>query len=88
MSKVFFTDMRARPDRNLLNKVEGLLQRMKLGKTVKKNDLVAIKLHFGELGNCAFLRQVFLRTIVEMVKNKAAGCRFLVPATAHLGMKQ
>jgi uncharacterized Fe-S center protein len=72
MSKVFFTDMRARPDRNLLNKVEGLLERMKIGKMVKKNDLVAIKLHFGELGNCAFLRPVFLRTIVETVKSVGA----------------
>ena len=63
MSKVFFTDMRARPDRNLLNKVDGLLDRMKIGKTIKKNHIVALKLHFGELGNCAFLSPVFLRTI-------------------------
>ena len=72
MSKVFFTDMRARPDRNLLNKVESLLERMKIGRAFKKNDLVAIKLHFGELGNCAFLRPVFLRTIVEKVKSMGA----------------
>ena len=69
MSKVFFTDTRARPDRNLLNKVEGLLERMKLGTTVKKAELVAIKLHFGELGNCAFLRPVFFRPIVEKMKS-------------------
>jgi uncharacterized Fe-S center protein len=68
MSKVFFTDMRARPDRNLLNKVENLLERMKVGKTFRKNDLVAIKLHFGELGNCAYLRPVFLRPIVEKLQ--------------------
>ncbi|MGD0235100.1 MAG: DUF362 domain-containing protein [Syntrophorhabdales bacterium] len=72
MSKVFFTDMRARPDRNLLNKVESLLERMRVGRAFKKNDLVAIKLHFGELGNCAFLRPVFLRTIVEKVKSMGA----------------
>ncbi len=72
MSKVFFTDMRARPDRNLPNKVEGLLERMKIGKSVRKNDLVAVKLHFGELGNCAFLRPVLVRTIVEKVKSAGA----------------
>jgi uncharacterized protein len=72
MSKVFFTDMRARPDRSLLNKVEGLLERMKIGKSIKKNDLVAIKLHFGELGNCAFLRPVLLRTVAEKVKSAGA----------------
>jgi uncharacterized Fe-S center protein len=69
MSKVFFTDMRARPDRNLLNKIDGLLDRMKIGKTIKKNHLVALKLHFGELGNCAFLSPVFLKTIVTKVKS-------------------
>lgn len=64
--------MRARPDRNLLDKVEGLLERMKVAKSVRKNDLVAVKLHFGELGNCAFLRPVFLRIIVEKLKNVGA----------------
>ena len=72
MSKVFFTDTRARPDRNLLNKIENLLERMKVDKTVKKADLVAIKIHFGELGNCAFLRPVFLRPIVKKLKDIGA----------------
>jgi uncharacterized Fe-S center protein len=69
MSKVFFTDMRARPDRNLLNKIETLLDRMKINKGINKNDLVAVKLHFGEHGNCAFLRPVFVRTIVNKIKD-------------------
>jgi uncharacterized protein len=68
MSKVFFTDMRARPDRSLLNKIETLLDRMKISKGIKKNDLVAVKLHFGEHGNCAFLRPVFVRTIVNKIR--------------------
>ncbi len=76
MSKVFFTDMRARPDRSLLDKVEGLLERMKISASVRTNHLVAIKLHFGELGNCAFLRPVFLRKIAEKVKS-AGGQPFL-----------
>jgi hypothetical protein len=45
---------------------------MKIGKTVRKNNLVAIKLHFGELGNCAFLSPVFLRTVVDRVKSVGA----------------
>ncbi|OPY69474.1 MAG: Hydrogenase-4 component A [Syntrophorhabdaceae bacterium PtaU1.Bin034] len=73
MSTVYFTDLRTRPKRNLLDKIDGLIKRMKINKKIKKNDLVAIKLHFGEQGNCAFLRPVFLRTVAEQVK--ALGAR-------------
>jgi uncharacterized protein len=72
MAKVYFTDMRSRPKRNLLDKVEDLVSRLKLGRKIKKNDLVAIKLHFGELGNVAYLRPVFLRSVVKKVKELGA----------------
>ncbi len=72
MSKVFFTDLRAQPKRNLFNKIEYLLDRLTIDRRIKKNDLVAIKLHFGEAGNAAYLRPVFLRTIVDKVKSLGA----------------
>lgn len=73
MSKVYWTDLRTTPKRNLLNKVEDLLKRVKLESMVKKNDLIAVKLHFGEYGNTAYIRPVFLRVIVDMLR--AAGTR-------------
>jgi len=72
MSKVFFTDLRAQPKRNLFNKIEYLLDRLTIDRRIKKNDLVAIKLHFGEAGNAAYLRPVFLRTIVDKVTSLGA----------------
>ncbi len=72
MSTVYFTDLRTRPTRNLLHKVDGLLQRLKIDRKIRKNEVVAIKLHFGEHGNCAFLRPIFLRTIVDKVKGIGA----------------
>jgi uncharacterized protein len=69
VSTVYFTDMRTRPKRNLLDKVDELLSRAKIDKKVKRNDVVAIKLHFGEPGNCAYIRPVFLRTVVDRIKN-------------------
>jgi uncharacterized protein len=72
MAKVYFTDTRTRPNRNLLDKVGDLVGRLKPDRKIKKNDLVAIKLHFGELGNVAYLRPVFLRTIVTKVKDLGA----------------
>jgi len=68
MSKVYFTDLRTTPKRSLLDKVADLLNRIKLDTKIKKNDITAIKLHFGELGNAAYLRPIFLRTIVGKIK--------------------
>ena len=67
MSTVYFTDLRTRPKRNLLDKISELLARAKMDRRIRKKDMVAIKLHFGEIGNCAYLRPVFLRTIVDRV---------------------
>jgi uncharacterized protein len=69
VSTVYFTDMRTRPKRNLLDKVDELLSRTKIDKKIKRNDVVAIKLHFGEPGNCAYIRPIFLRTIVDRIKD-------------------
>jgi len=76
MSRVFFTDFRTNPKRNLLDKIEDLLNRTKVNERISKNDIVAIKIHFGEQGNTAYLRPVFLRTIVDKIKN-AGGKPFL-----------
>jgi len=73
MSTVYFTNLRTTPNRNLLDKIEDLLNRTKVNTIVKKDDLVAIKLHFGEHGNTAYLRPLFLRTIVEKIKK--LGCK-------------
>lgn len=68
MSTVYFTDLRTTPKRSVLDKVGDLLSRVKLNTKIRKNDLVAVKLHFGEMGNTAFLRPVFLRVVVDKIK--------------------
>jgi uncharacterized protein len=68
MAKVYFTDLRTSPTRSLFSKIETLLDRSHIAKRIQKNDLVAIKLHFGEKGNTAYLRPVFLRIVVDKVK--------------------
>lgn len=76
MGKVYFTDLRTTPNRNVLDKVVDLMNRVKIDTRIKKNDLVAVKVHFGELGNTAYLRPVFLRSIVRRLKD-AGGKPFL-----------
>lgn len=79
MRKVYFIDFRADSQNNLLSKVEQLLHAAGLEEVVAARDLTAVKLHFGELGNTAFIRPVYLRTIVAAVK-KAGGVPFLTDA--------
>ncbi len=76
MGKVYFTDLRTTPGRNILDKVVDLMNRTKIDRRIKENDLVAVKVHFGELGNTAYLRPVFLRSIVRRLKD-AGGKPFL-----------
>lgn len=86
-SAVYFMDFRATPKENLFSKLETLLETAGISKVVKKRSLVAVKLHFGELGNAAFIRPVFLRTIVNQVKSNG-GIPFLTDAnTLYAGTR-
>jgi len=86
-SNVYFIDLRATPKENLVSKLARLMDTAGLSDVVKKRDLVAVKLHFGELGNTAFIRPVFLRKIVETIKG-VGGSPFLTDAnTLYAGTR-
>jgi len=86
-SSVYYIDLRAAYKENLIEKIGRLLETAGLSKTVRGSDLVAVKLHFGELGNTAFLRPVFLRKIVETVKG-VGGYPFLTDSnTLYAGAR-
>jgi uncharacterized Fe-S center protein len=72
MSKVFFADMRASHKENLFDKISKLLTRCGLGERVQEGDLTAIKIHFGEKGNSAFIRPIFARRVVDELKKLGA----------------
>ena len=50
-SKVYFTNLRAKPSQNLFKKLDTLIQKAGIGKIDFKKKIVAIKIHFGEPGN-------------------------------------
>ncbi len=86
-SNVFFADLKA-GGKTVLNKLDSLLDRTDLKGKVKERDLVAIKLHFGEKGNTAFIRPIFLRRVVDRVK-QYQGKPFLTDTnTLYRGMRQ
>lgn len=86
-SKVYFIDFRANMQKNILSKLVGLLDAAGLARVVAKRDLTAVKVHFGELGNAAFIRPIYLRNIVAAVK-QAGGVPFLTDAnTLYAGAR-
>ncbi len=72
MSEVFFADMRASHKENLFDKISKLLERGGLATKVQPDDLTAVKLHFGERGNSAFIRPIFVRRVVDELKKLGA----------------
>lgn len=86
-SDVYFADLRSKAKKDLLSKVARLLDRLKLKEKVRKNYLVALKVHFGERGNTAFLRPVFVRTLVDRVRG-CGGKPFLTDTnTLYVGSR-
>ena len=65
---VYFSDLKVESGKTLLDKVDILLDRADLGGKIREKDLVAIKLHFGEKGNTAYVRPIFLRRVVNRVR--------------------
>lgn len=76
-STVFFTDLRARrPEENISSKIRALFDCAGFDDRIADRDLTAIKLHFGELGNDSFISPVYVRQVVEKVRD-AGGRPFL-----------
>jgi uncharacterized Fe-S center protein len=86
-SPVFFSDLRIDPGKTLLHKLDLLLERGDLKGKVREKDLVAIKLHFGEQGNTAYVRPIFLRSVVDHVR-RLRGKPFLTDTnTLYIGSR-
>jgi uncharacterized Fe-S center protein len=67
--KVYFGDMRCKVGDSLLNKLDRLIQKAGIGTIDFDQKYVAIKIHFGEPGNLAFLRPNFARVVADKVKS-------------------
>ena len=71
-SAVWFADLRAGSRRNLFDKIDSLLESAGLPGMFRAGHLVAVKLHFGEKGNASFIRPVFVRRVVDRIKDTGA----------------
>lgn len=68
-SKVYFTNMRAAANMNLLQKLERLVKKAGIGQIDFKGKYTAIKIHFGEPGNLAYLRPNYAKVVADVIKD-------------------
>ena len=87
-SKVYFTDLHAQIGQNLLQKLRKLLLAAGIRDIDFNNKFVALKLHFGEEGNLAYLRPNYLKVVADVVK-ELGGRPFLTDCnTLYVGSRK
>ena len=85
---VYFTDFRMKIGQNHESKLRKLMKAAGMDKIDFDGKYVAIKIHFGELGNLAFLRPNFAKYVADYVK-ELGGKPFLTDCnTLNVGSRK
>ena len=86
-SKVYFTDFCTANGETLPQKLARLIMTAGIDRIDFQDKFVAIKIHFGELGNMAHLRPGYARVLVDIIK-ELGGKPFLTDAnTMYVGSR-
>ncbi|MBN2546746.1 MAG: DUF362 domain-containing protein, partial [Spirochaetes bacterium] len=86
-SVVYFSSLSHDCHSTPLNKINVLLNKFNLSSFFKNKNLIAVKIHFGEMGNTSFIRPIYLRPVIEELK-KLNLKPFLVDTnTLYIGMR-
>ena len=85
-AKVYFTDFRTRPGIPLTQKLQKLIRRAGIGDIDMDGKFVAIKMHFGELGNLSYLRPNYAKAVADVIKEQGGNpfltdCNTLYPGS-------
>ena len=88
-SKVYYTNFRTTFTENQLQKLERLVKKAGMLEHIDfHNKYAAIKIHFGEPGNLAFLRPNYAKVIVDLIKSQG-GKVFLTDCnTLYVGRRK
>lgn len=87
-AKVYFTNLRTGGGSSLLHKLEKLIRRAGIGEIDFSNKYAAIKIHFGEPGNLAFLRPNYAKVVADTVRS-LGGKPFLTDCnTLYVGRRK
>lgn len=88
MSKVYYTNMHTELQDSLLDKFGRLADAAGIGSVDVNRKFVAVKTHFGELGNLAFLRPNYSKVIADKI-SQAGGIPFLTDcSTLYSGKRK
>lgn len=88
-AKVYFTDFRTPyGGASIPQKLQKLIKKAGIGDINFEKQFVAIKLHFGELGNISYLRPNFAKAVADVVK-ELGGRPFLTDCnTLYVGSRK
>lgn len=87
-SKVYYTNFRTTFTENLLQKLARLIKTAGLQTIDLDNKFAAIKIHFGEPGNLAYLRANYAKVVVDAIKAEG-GKPFLTDCnTLYVGRRK
>ena len=87
-SKVYYTSFKTSGSENLLQKLRRLCITAGMKNIDFEDKYTAIKIHFGELGNLAFLRPNYAKVVVDLVK-ECGGKAFLTDCnTLYVGRRK
>ena len=67
-ARVYYTDFRAKLGEGLPTKLKRLMKKAGISEIDMENKFVAIKMHFGEMGNISYLRPNYAKAVVDVVK--------------------
>ena len=68
-SQVYFTDFRCKPDEGPADKLKKLIIKAGISQLDLSGKFVAVKMHFGELGNMSFLRPNYAKAVADTVSS-------------------
>jgi len=86
-ASVQFAPIRSERKRSMLDRIRTACKRAGIENVISAGDKVAIKVHFGEQGNTAFVSSIYTREVVRLVK-ELGGKPFVTDAnTLYSGMR-
>ena len=87
-SEVYFTDLETGYSGSRIEKLDNLIRKSGLDRIDMEKKFVAIKMHFGEMGNLSFLRHNYAKVVVDYVKERG-GIPFLTDCnTLYVGKRK
>ncbi len=86
-SKVYFTDMKTNGTINLLDKMERLVKAAGIESLDCKDKFTAVKIHFGEPGNLAYIRHNYAARMATILQGLGARVFFTDSNTLYSGRR-